>query len=106
MGTQAKHHLAPRVRGAFLKALEIIEDDQGLTFSELMVREIETHGLLAVMEKVARYQERVGTVVGKIEHDHAHQHTHEHQPVSNTDRWLGEVLGEHQKISSEESRPQ
>ena len=62
MGTQAKHHVAPVVRAAFLRAIERKEEPDDITFSEMLVGEIEQHGLLAVMDKVARYTERTSDV--------------------------------------------
>ena len=62
MGQRAKHPVAPTIRGAFLRALDIIEEEEGLTFSQLIHREIKEHGILVVMDKVARYTERTSDV--------------------------------------------
>jgi len=61
-GKSAKHPVAPTIRRAFLRALGIIENEGGLTFSEMMRDAIREHGLLTVMDKVARYRERTNDV--------------------------------------------
>ena len=60
-GKHARHEVAPLIRGAFIRALKIIENDTGKSFSDLMLQEIETHGLLAVMDRVGKFQERITT---------------------------------------------
>jgi len=60
-GKAGTHEVAPVVRGAFLRALKIIEHDKGQSFSDLMLAEIEAHGLLAVMDRVSKFQERITT---------------------------------------------
>jgi len=58
----ATHYVAPTVRAAFLRALDLIEAEKGLTFSELIKAEIEKNGLLAVMDRVGKYMERTSSV--------------------------------------------
>ncbi len=54
----AKHQLAPVVRGAFVRALDIIQDKKGKTLPELMYEAINEHGILMVMKSIAPYIER------------------------------------------------
>ena len=56
------HPVAPTVRSNFLKALDIKAKAEGKTLPELMVALIEQEGLLAVMNVVAKYQERTGEI--------------------------------------------
>ena len=65
-----RHPVAGTIRGAFLRALGDIENDTGMTFSQLMRREIEEHGLLTVMSHVGKFQEREAHVTGSVEHQH------------------------------------
>ena len=62
----AKHHLAPTIRGAFLRGLKLHEANTGLTFSEIMAEQMQEHGVLYVMERVSKFTER--TTEAKIEH--------------------------------------
>lgn len=59
MGAPAKSHIAPSVRAAFLGALGILEGE-GKTLKQMLADEIKTSGLLAVMDKVSKFQERTG----------------------------------------------
>lgn len=59
---QAKHKIAPVIRAAFLRGLDIIEQKRGMTFSQLMAEEIEKAGLLVVLDKVGRYVEKEASV--------------------------------------------
>lgn len=68
MPRAAKSHLAPTVRAAFLRALDLIEDQQGLTFSQLMAKAIEEHGVLEVLSKIGKYVERESNVSVQVEH--------------------------------------
>ncbi len=61
-GGTVKHPVAPTLRGAFLKALELKGNKSGKTLPEIMLELIETEGLLAVMDRVAKFQERTGTL--------------------------------------------
>ena len=90
-----KHPLAPTIRGAFLKAVDIVADKRNKTFSELMAAEIEEHGLLVVMEKVAKYQERIGTLNTNV------TATHEHTGIPATADFLAEAAGMGQVPSPE-----
>lgn len=58
----AKHPVAPTLRGAFLKALDIKGKESGKTLPEIMYELIESEGMLAVMDRVAKFQERVSAV--------------------------------------------
>ena len=60
-GAVTKHPVAPTVRGSFIKALGIIGDREGKTLPEMMADLIEQEGLLAVMDRVAKFQERTST---------------------------------------------
>jgi hypothetical protein len=65
MGQRAKHDIAPMVRGAFLRALEI-QDKSGRPFPVLLSEAIDEHGILAVLDKVSKF-----TVKEKhTKHDH------------------------------------
>jgi len=68
MGAKAKHDIAPLARGAFIRALDLIEQDTGKTFPEMMRDCIMDHGLLAVMDKLAKYtvREKHTTQVNEI----------------------------------------
>ena len=61
-----RRHISPIVRAAFLNALDFIEDNRGKTFSQLIVEAIDEHGLMFVMDRVAKYAERTGEL--KVEH--------------------------------------
>jgi len=69
------HPISPRIRGAFLKALKEKSRRDGKTFSQLMLDEIDEHGLLLVMEKVGKFAERSHThrVRGEVDHKHTHE---------------------------------
>lgn len=57
MGAKAKHDLAPIVRAAFCRALEI-QEEQGRTFSQLMSDAIDEHGILQVLDRLSKYTVR------------------------------------------------
>lgn len=57
-----RHHISPTIRGAFLRALDLIEREEGKTFSELLKDEIKENGLLSVMDRVAKFTERTSEV--------------------------------------------
>jgi len=57
MGAKAKHDLAPLVRTAFVRALEI-KEAEGKTFSEMMKDAIDDHGILAVLDRLSKYTVR------------------------------------------------
>ena len=69
MGTKAKHPVAPTIRGAFLRAIERKENRDRVTFSEMMLEEIDEKGLLTVMDKVARFVERTSDVTVNTEEE-------------------------------------
>ncbi len=54
----ARHQLAPVVRSAFVRALDIIKENRNKTLPELMSEAIEEHGILLVMKSIAPYIER------------------------------------------------
>ncbi len=58
--------MTPVIRTAFLRALDIMEAQQGKTLSEIMYDQITEHGLLTVMDKMGKYLERVSDV--NVEH--------------------------------------
>ena len=62
VGETVRHPVAPTLRGAFLKALELKGGKSGMTLAEIILELIETEGMLAVMDRVAKFQERVGTL--------------------------------------------
>lgn len=57
MGAKAKHDLAPIVRAAFCRALEL-KEKEGKTFSELMKDAIDEQGILAVLDRLSKYTVR------------------------------------------------
>lgn len=57
-GKQVKHPVAPTMRYAFLKALDIKGEKEGKTLPEIMYELIKQEGLLAVMDRVSRFQEK------------------------------------------------
>jgi len=73
MGAKAKNDLAPLVRTAFVNAIGLMENDSGKTFSEMMKDCIESDGLLAVLDRLAKYTVREQHVSGNLNHDHTHR---------------------------------
>ena len=61
-GRQEQYHLGPKIRAAFCRSLEILEDRTHMTLPEIMYNEIAEHGLLHVMDKVAKYMEKTSEV--------------------------------------------
>jgi len=61
-GQAIKHPIAPRLRGAFLDALDIKGKREGKSLAEIVDALIEKEGLLAVMDRVSKFQERTSTV--------------------------------------------
>jgi len=99
MGTGVKHPVAPTIRGAFLRALDIIKDKRDKTFSQLLADEIEVHGLLVVMERVGRFQERVSA--NTVTHDG----TVKHEGLPSVDSFLHEHVRAAENSDSEISGP-
>lgn len=58
MGAKAKHDVAPVIRGAFLRALELTEAESGKTFSELVADAIRSEGLLPVLDRISKFTVR------------------------------------------------
>lgn len=61
MGAKAKNDLAPLVRTAFVRALEI-KESEGKTFSQMMKDAIDDHGILAVLDRLSKYTVRESKV--------------------------------------------
>jgi len=75
MGTKAKHHVAPIVRGAFLEALERIKDEDRKTYSEIIADWIRGEmvdgkpsysGMADVLNAVSKFNVRESAVEGEI----------------------------------------
>jgi hypothetical protein len=50
------------LRGAFIKALDLKASQEGKTLAEIMLDLIQAEGMLAVMDRIAKFQERTGTL--------------------------------------------
>lgn len=61
-GKQVVHSIAPTMRRAFLKALEIRGNRTGQTLPEIVDDLIEREGLLAVMDRMAKFQEKTADI--------------------------------------------
>lgn len=59
MAKGARHEVAPVIRSAFLRGLDLHCKAEGKTHSEIMADLIREEGLLTVMDKVAKFAERV-----------------------------------------------
>ena len=57
-----RSHVTPVVRTAFLRALDLKTKRDGLTFSEMLLAEIDTYGLMPVLDKIAKFTERTSDV--------------------------------------------
>lgn len=66
MGAKAKHDVAPTIRGAFMKAIGIIEKDKGLTLPQMMAKAIESDGLLAVLDRLSKFTVRESKFEGDL----------------------------------------
>ena len=61
-GKQIIHAVAPRLRRAFLKALDLKGNRDGLTLPQIMLGLIDEHGLLPVLDRVAKFQEKTADI--------------------------------------------
>lgn len=93
------HDLAPRIRGAFIRAMESIETDTGKTFSQMMRECIEKDGLLAVLDRLAKYTVRENKITGNINHKHTVKR------LSETDSWLAAIIDTDEDSAPAESVP-
>lgn len=53
-----RHPVAPMLRGAFIKALDLKASAEGKTLAQIMLDLIEAEGMLAVMDRIAKFQEK------------------------------------------------
>jgi hypothetical protein len=61
-GKQIVHAVAPTLRRAFLKALDLKGDRDGMTLPQIMLGLIDEHGLLPVLDRVAKFQEKTADI--------------------------------------------
>ena len=47
--------IAPQIRGAFMRAMKIMEEDQGKPLSTMITDAIEEHGILKVLDTMAKF---------------------------------------------------
>jgi hypothetical protein len=71
MAGKVRYDIAPQIRKAFMEALKIIEDQDGLTFPEIMAECIRKNPL-NTLQAVARFAPREKEVRGTIDHTHKH----------------------------------
>ena len=71
MAGKVRYDIAPQIRKAFMDALKIIEDQDGLTFPEIMAECIRKNPL-NTLQAVARFAPREREVRGTIDHTHKH----------------------------------
>lgn len=70
MVAKVRYDISPQIRKAFLEALRIIEDQDNLTFPEIMAECIRTNPL-NTLQAVARFAPREREIRGEINHRHS-----------------------------------
>jgi len=99
---RGRHDVAPVVRGAFLRALEQIKEEDGKTFSEIIADWLrEDPG--AVLNAVSKFTVREKEVSGNIQHDH--DHTHIHYAVQEIEGWIAGAIAREEDSGSAPSLP-
>ena len=61
-GAEVQHRVAPTLRYAFLKALDLKGKRDGMTLPQIMLALIDENGLLPVLDRVAKFQEKTADI--------------------------------------------
>lgn len=106
MGAPKKgYHVAPVIRKALLGALGVKMRRDGVTLNEIVLAEMDTHGVIEVMNKLGKYIERSGENVIRGTVEHKHVGSIEHVGVSELDSLIGEASGGKAKGGVQDTRP-
>lgn len=92
--------IAPAIRGAFLKALEIHKERHNKTFPETMADWLEENPI-ALMNAVAKFTIQEKHVSGNLKHDH----THKHEGLQNADSRITDLLRQGETATNKAPKP-